>query len=150
MIIRCARSGHASYVSGRSVEFPGAPGLGVQHLSSCGTDAAAISNLRLLLYEAAPQLDILRLTDDDVLEMVEEFLWAGDLRTDLPPEPEKRESGGPAPVAAAAAAPPPPASQASQPADEPEPDTFHPDLDGRLQAAALMSAAAQGVPFCET
>lgn len=118
-----------------------------------------IATLRQMLAEHR-HLHVGRLSDDEVIDEVARHLLNGSLQLLEMREPRAEASAAlqgllarpaeePIEVEAVAPAPPPAAAKPVAPAPEPEPEMFESSLDVAAQVAALTSAAASGVPFCE-
>lgn len=116
-----------------------------------------IATLRQMLAEHR-HLHVGRLSDDEVIDEVARRLLNGSLQLLEMLEPRAEASAAlqsllarPAeePIEVEAVAPAPPPAAAKPVAPAPEPEMFESSLDVAAQVAALTSAAASGVPFCE-
>lgn len=119
-----------------------------------------IATLRQMLAEHR-HLHVGRLSDDEVIDEVARRLLNGSLQLLEMREPRAEASAAlqgllarpaeePIEVEAVAPAPPPAAAKpVAKEAPAPEPEMFESSLDVAAQVAALTSAAASGVPFCE-
>jgi len=129
------------------------PAFARQWLRQFQGDSAGLSFLRKFL---PPEDRILvRTSDDEVLNRLSKLLASGGLHVHALAGPAAGgASGGGAGGATAEASVPFPLADRrkwapeSKQAQAADPATFPDDLDGQQQTAALMSAAAQGVPFC--
>jgi hypothetical protein len=118
-----------------------------QFLAQYRDDRGSMSHLRALLGEVRQWMDVSRLTVDEVLEGVANLILIRELgvaiapreftigidKIDKPPDPPPASPGAPI---------------TSGKAEEPESPTLPPGCNPAVQAAALVAAAASGVPFC--
>lgn len=117
-------------------------------------DATGMFAMRTFLWRGGRVLDLFRLSDDDVIAQLADLLASGCVHVHTQPRRAARAGGGSSGTSATQTPVPFPMSQQPKPPPQerqPEaadPATFPINLDGPAQVAALMSAAAQGVPFC--
>ena len=114
-------------------------------------DAGGMFILRTLLSQEDRTLDRFRTSDDDILNHVAKLLASGRLHVHAQ---ANRPSGGSAGASEPETSVPFPLGERRKWRPEPrqpevtDPSTFSGELDNQAQSAALVSAAAQGVPFC--
>jgi hypothetical protein len=116
-------------------------------------DPAGLSAMRTFLGQGEGARPLFGVSDDDAIDQLADLLASGLIHIHTQPLPAARAGSGSSDTFAAQTPvpfpltpqPKPTPQQAQPPA---EPSTFPMNLAGPAQAAALMSAAAQGVPFC--
>lgn len=86
-----------------------------------------------------------KVSEEQVIETLARMLVSGELIVAMPAREELGAVLGQQPERATEAAPRGPTAREQ----EPEPPTFGPSHNGRLQAATLLAAAQSGMPFCE-
>ena len=132
-----------------------------QWLQRFSGDPASMATLRTLLRQGERATSVHRMSDQEVIGQVCDWLACGRLHVHSKSEFASASRGGAA-AADEAGKPQPetavpfPLSDRRAPAkgdtgrSKPatEPATFSDAMDGHAQAAALLSAAGQGVPFC--
>ena len=127
------------------------PSFSRQWLQQFKGDPGGMFSLRALLSQEDRKLDRFRMSDDDVLNQVAKLLASGRLHVHAQ---ASRSGGGSAGASEPETSAPFPLGERRKWRPEPrqpevtDPSTFSDGLDGQAQSAALLSAAAQGVPFC--
>ena len=116
-------------------------------------ESLAMNLLRNLLWRETNGWALARMSEDDAIEQVVHLLIRQRLHVHVTPLKPVAFTQVEGDVSQAAASSP---ARASQSASSPsraqsvasDPPTFNSPLDGAIQAAALVAAAAQGQPFC--
>jgi len=110
--------------------------------------------MRTFLWQGGTASVLFRLSDDEVIDQVADLLASGRVHVHTTPLPAARAGSGASGASATQTpipfplTPQPKASSQERTPGPTDPSTFPLNLDGPAQTAALMSAAAQGVPFC--
>jgi hypothetical protein len=119
----------------------------LEFLRRFSTSPVAMWNLRAFVWKCTVAPDLGRIDDGRILEQVASWVASGEAVVGF----RMRLRGGEAVAAEAPARSTPATAPAPHVAREQEPDppTFAPDHDAASQAEALITAAEDGVPFCE-
>jgi hypothetical protein len=116
-------------------------------------DPAGMFAMRTFLWQGGTAWHLFGLSDDEVINQLAHLLTSGRIHVHTQARPAARAGGGASSASKTQTSVPFPLTPQPKPTPQEkpqaaDPSTFPMNLDGPAQANALMSAAAQGVPFC--
>jgi hypothetical protein len=121
-------------------------------LYQCRGDDSLLLQMRALLHDRNGMAGTDLLDGDHVLDSIASLIQSGELMLFGTPDFRTERSPGAEPVRTVVSSPPPRrAAQARvAPAPPPEPPTISPAVNRAALVAVMRSAAASGVPLCDT